>query len=129
MFTPRLPLKVTTPVRNIHKKGKAFRQTPPLYFGGKRERNFGACGRTPEDIHNRTPHNEPGRNRYVEPHSPDSGRSRTADRDDKTHGPAQNIPRRPVQRLKGLSNGAHGILTAGIPSTNHRSEAGEFGSF
>jgi hypothetical protein len=42
MFTLRLLLKVTIPVGNIHKKGRAFPQTPPLSFRGKRDRNVGA---------------------------------------------------------------------------------------
>jgi hypothetical protein len=42
MFTLRLFLKVTIPVRDIYKKGRAFPQTPPLSFRGKRDRNVGA---------------------------------------------------------------------------------------
>jgi hypothetical protein len=57
-----------------------------------------ASTQNPENIRDHSPHIGFGRNRYVEPHSPDSGRSRTADRDHKTHGPTQNVLHRPVQR-------------------------------
>ena len=67
-----------------------IRQTRPLAFGGRKDRSDDACKKRPEDIHDRTPHIEPGRNRYVEPHSPDSGRSRTADREDIRSQPAVN---------------------------------------
>jgi hypothetical protein len=56
MFTLRLLLKVTIPARKIHKKGRAFPQTPPLSFGGRRGKSDDACRRRPKDIHDHSPH-------------------------------------------------------------------------
>jgi hypothetical protein len=65
-------------------------QTRPPAFVGKRDRNVGAYKIRPEDIHSRTPHIGSGQNHYAKRHCPDSGRSRTVDRNGKTHRPAQN---------------------------------------